>query len=165
MQSGEVKSKTTGEILKSAGSVFKFFNNTRNNESFAHDNQILNKDESLLILKHITATLAFIRIIESRRVENFKIEKDFPDKLRSKILVSDVVKKKVQLRQRNQEFLGLCPFHNEKSPSFIVNDQRGFYHCFGCAAHGDVIQFLMKSEELEYKSAIIKLMEDFNIPL
>lgn len=91
------------------------------------------------------------------------IPKDFPDKLRSSILVSEVVGKRVKLKQRGQEFSGLCPFHNEKSPSFTVNDQKGFYHCFGCAAHGDVISFVMDSEGLDFKDAIVRLADDFGI--
>ena len=91
--------------------------------------------------------------------------KDFPDKLRSSILTSEVVGKKVKLKARGPEFQGLCPFHNEKSPSFTVNDLKGFYHCFGCAAHGDIISFVMQSEGLEYKDAVTKLAEDFGIAI
>lgn len=91
--------------------------------------------------------------------------KDFPEKLRSSILVSEVVGKKVKLKLRGKEFSGLCPFHNEKSPSFTVNDQKGFYHCFGCAAHGDVISFVMQSEGMDYKDAVTKLAGDFSIPI
>ncbi|NBV06326.1 MAG: DNA primase [Proteobacteria bacterium] len=91
--------------------------------------------------------------------------KDFPEKLRSSILVSEVVGKKVKLKLRGKEFSGLCPFHNEKSPSFTVNDQKGFYHCFGCAAHGDVISFVMQSEGFSYPEAVKKLSDDFSIPI
>jgi len=91
--------------------------------------------------------------------------KDFPDKLRSSILVSEVVGKKVKLKSNGKEFGGLCPFHNEKTPSFTVNDQKGFYHCFGCSAHGDIISFVMNNEGLEYKEAVIRLAEDFSIPI
>ena len=74
--------------------------------------------------------------------------KDFPEKLRSSILISEVIGKKVRLKKQGKNFLGLCPFHNEKSPSFTVNDQKGFYHCFGCQAHGDIITFLMTIEKM-----------------
>lgn len=94
-----------------------------------------------------------------------RFPKDFPEKLRSSILVSEVVGKKVKLKLRGKEFSGLCPFHNEKSPSFTVNDQKGFYHCFGCAAHGDVISFVMQNEGMEYVDAVTKLAEDFSIPI
>lgn len=88
---------------------------------------------------------------------------DFPDKLRSSILVSEVVGKKVVLKKKGREFMGLCPFHNEKTPSFTVNDQKGFYHCFGCQAHGDIITFEMTQEGLDFKEAIYKLARDFSI--
>ena len=91
--------------------------------------------------------------------------KDFPEKLRSTILASEVVGKKVKLKSRGREFYGLCPFHNEKTPSFTVNDQKGFYHCFGCSAHGDVISFVMNSDGLDYKNAVTKLADDFGIPI
>lgn len=91
--------------------------------------------------------------------------KDFPDKLRSSILASEVVGKKVKLKSRGKESQGLCPFHNEKTPSFTVNDVKGFYHCFGCAAHGDIISFVMNTEGLEYKEAVIKLANDFGIAI
>ncbi len=94
-----------------------------------------------------------------------RFPKDFPEKLRSSILVSEVVGKKVKLKLRGKEFTGLCPFHNEKSPSFTVNDLKGFYHCFGCAAHGDVISFVMKNDGLEYVEAVTKLANDFGIPI
>ncbi len=92
-----------------------------------------------------------------------QFSKDFPEKLRSSILTSEVVGKKVKLKARGHEFQGLCPFHNEKSPSFTVNDLKGFYHCFGCAEHGDIISFVMKTEGLDYKDAVVKLAEDFGI--
>lgn len=91
--------------------------------------------------------------------------KDFPDKLRSTILTSEIVGKKVRLKLRGKEFIGLCPFHNEKTPSFSVNDQKGFYHCFGCGAHGDVISFVMNSDGLDYRDAVTKLADDFGIPI
>jgi DNA primase len=89
--------------------------------------------------------------------------KDFPDKLRSTILTSEVVGKKVKLKNKGYEFSGLCPFHNEKTPSFTVNDNKGFYHCFGCQAHGDIISFVMNIDGLTYPEAVIKLANDFGI--
>lgn len=91
--------------------------------------------------------------------------KDFPDKLRSTILVSEVIGKKVKLKASGKEFHGLCPFHNEKTPSFTVNDQKGFYHCFGCSAHGDVISFVMQNDGMDYKDAVNKLADDFGIAI
>lgn len=89
--------------------------------------------------------------------------KEFPDELRLQILASEVVGKKVALKKKGKEFGGLCPFHNEKTPSFTVNDQKGFYHCFGCGAHGDIITFTRNIEGLDFKEAVIKLANDHNI--
>lgn len=91
--------------------------------------------------------------------------KDFPDKLRSSILTSEVVAKKVKLKAHGKDFLGLCPFHNEKTPSFTVNDSKGFYHCFGCQAHGDIISFIMNSESLDFVDSVKKIAHDFNIEI
>lgn len=79
--------------------------------------------------------------------------------------MSEVVGKKVKLKQHGKEFMGLCPFHNEKSPSFTVNDQKGFYHCFGCQAHGNAINFLMQTDGFEFRESVVKLAEDFGIDI
>ena len=81
----------------------------------------------------------------------------FLDELRARLSVSDVVGRKVRLVRKGREHSGLCPFHNEKTPSFTVNDEKGFYHCFGCGAHGDVIGFAMETEGLSFPEAIEKL--------
>ena len=81
------------------------------------------------------------------------------------ILPSQVIGKKVKLKQSGSEYSGLCPFHNEKTPSFTVNDQKGFYHCFGCGAHGDIISFKMNIEGLGFKEAIEGLANDFSIEI
>lgn len=91
--------------------------------------------------------------------------KDFPDKLRSMILPSQLIGKRVKLKQNGHDFLGLCPFHNEKTPSFRVSDQKGFYHCFGCGASGDVIKFKMETEGLNFKEAVENLANDFSIEI
>ncbi len=81
----------------------------------------------------------------------------FLEELRSRISVSDVVGQKVKLTRKGREFLGLCPFHNEKTPSFTVNDVKGFYHCFGCGAHGDIVKFEMEANGLPFMDALEKL--------
>jgi DNA primase len=91
--------------------------------------------------------------------------KDFPDLLKSKILVSEVIGRKVQLKKKGKIHSGLCPFHNEKTPSFTVNDQKGFYHCFGCQEHGDIISFTMKKEGLDFKESVIALANQFAIEI
>lgn len=79
------------------------------------------------------------------------------DALRRDNPVSAVVGRYVKLRKNGPEFDGLCPFHNEKSPSFTVNDAKGFYHCFGCGAHGDMFDFIMRQEQVEFPEACRRL--------
>lgn len=81
----------------------------------------------------------------------------FLDELRAKISIADVVGAKVKLTRKGREHTGLCPFHNEKTPSFTVNEAKGFYHCFGCGAHGDIIKFEMDANGLTFMEAVEKL--------
>ena len=74
--------------------------------------------------------------------------------IRDSIDLSRIISRKVKLQKRGNNFLGLCPFHNEKTPSFNVNDQEGFYHCFGCGAHGDVISFIRNFEGKSFIEAL-----------
>ncbi|MEZ5648112.1 MAG: DNA primase [Alphaproteobacteria bacterium] len=82
---------------------------------------------------------------------------DFLDELRTRLPLAAVVARRTPLKKRGREWTGLCPFHNEKSPSFTVNEDKGFYHCFGCGAHGDVIGFVMRTEGLSFPEAIERL--------
>ena len=70
----------------------------------------------------------------------------FLDELRARLPVSEVVGRRVKLKKAGREFKGLSPFQQEKSPSFTVNDQKGFYHDFSSGKHGDIISFLMETE-------------------
>lgn len=81
----------------------------------------------------------------------------FMDELRARVSIVDVVGAKVKLTKKGREYQGLCPFHNEKTPSFTVNESKGFYHCFGCAAHGDIIKFEMEANGLPFMDALQKL--------
>lgn len=78
----------------------------------------------------------------------------FLDELKHRFTLSDVVGRTVKLARHGREHMGLCPFHNEKTPSFTVNDQKGFYHCFGCGAHGSVIDFVMGTQGMEFMEAV-----------
>lgn len=84
----------------------------------------------------------------------------FLEELRNRLPLSGVVGRSVRLIKRGREFTGLCPFHNEKSPSFTVNDEKGFFHCFGCGAHGDVIGFAMRSGGLAFPEAVEQLAQE-----
>ncbi len=82
---------------------------------------------------------------------------NFLDEIRARLPVSQVVGRKVALKKSGREFRGLSPFKVEKSPSFFVNDQKGFYHCFASGEHGDIFTFVMKTEGLEFPEAVERL--------
>ena len=85
----------------------------------------------------------------------------FLDELRARLSLSDVVGRKVSLKRRSgSEYAGLCPFHNEKTPSFTVNDKKGFFYCFGCHEKGDAIGFVMKTEGLSFPESVEKLARE-----
>jgi DNA primase len=81
----------------------------------------------------------------------------FLEELRARLPLSDVVGKRMRLIRAGREFKAPCPFHNEKTPSFYVNDQKGFFHCFGCGAHGDIIGFAMRHDNLAFPEAVEQL--------
>jgi len=81
----------------------------------------------------------------------------FLDDIRDRVGLVDVVARRVKLVRRGREHLGLCPFHNEKTPSFTVNEDKGFYHCFGCGAHGDAISFVQNTQNLTFPEAVEQL--------
>ena len=81
----------------------------------------------------------------------------FLDEIRARAPLAGVIGRRVRLQKRGREHLGLCPFHNEKTPSFTVNEDKGFYHCFGCGAHGDVIGFVQQTENLSFPEAVERL--------
>ena len=83
----------------------------------------------------------------------------FLDEIRAKVPIADIVGARVKLAKKGREYTGLCPFHNEKTPSFTVNEAKGFYHCFGCGAHGDVIKFEMEAGGLPFMDAVKKLAD------
>lgn len=81
----------------------------------------------------------------------------FLEELRARLPLSDVVMKRMRLQRAGREFKAPCPFHNEKTPSFYVNDAKGFFHCFGCGAHGDIIGFVMRHDNLSFMEAVESL--------
>ena len=84
---------------------------------------------------------------------------NFTDELRARLSIVDVISHRVPLTKKGQNYWGCCPFHNEKTPSFSVSEDKGFYHCFGCGEHGDIISFTMKSENIDFKTAIKELAD------
>ena len=79
--------------------------------------------------------------------------------------VVDVISQYVHLTRKGRNYFGLCPFHNEKSPSFSVSPDRQIFHCFGCGVGGNVYSFLMKIEGIGFKEAVEQLAEKANIQL
>ena len=88
-----------------------------------------------------------------------KYDNSFTDELRQRLSLVDVVSRRIALVKKGQNYWGCCPFHNEKTPSFSVSEDKGFYHCFGCGEHGDIISFVMKSENVDFKTAISELAD------
>ena len=84
----------------------------------------------------------------------------FLDELRLRTGLADLVGKRVRLTHKGNEHQGLCPFHKEKSPSFTLNEEKGFYHCFGCGAHGSAIDFVMNMDGLSFPEAVERLAAD-----
>ncbi|HYM31995.1 MAG TPA: DNA primase [Candidatus Cybelea sp.] len=89
----------------------------------------------------------------------------FLDELRQRTSLAGVVGRRVRLIKRGREHVGLCPFHNEKSPSFTLSEDKGFFHCFGCGAHGDAIEFVRRSEGLSFPEAVERLAQEAGLPL
>ncbi|MCF8496430.1 MAG: DNA primase [Alphaproteobacteria bacterium] len=78
----------------------------------------------------------------------------FLDEVRNRLTLSDVIGQRVKVTRAGREYKACCPFHKEKSPSFTINDDKQFYHCFGCGAHGDVIGFVMRNDNLSFPEAV-----------
>ncbi|MEE4361951.1 MAG: DNA primase [Pseudomonadales bacterium] len=83
-----------------------------------------------------------------------RIPQDFINDLLEKVDVSEIVGARVELKRAGREYKGLCPFHGEKTPSFHVVPEKGFYHCFGCGAHGTALTFLLEHDRLEFVQAV-----------
>ena len=86
-----------------------------------------------------------------------KYPKEYLDEIKLRLKVSQIVGKTVQLKKRGKEFIGLSPFKNEKSPSFTVNDEKEFYHCFSSGEHGNIFDFLMKTKSIGFGEAVRSL--------
>src|SRR4029078_4625080 len=81
------------------------------------------------------------------------------DELRARTLLSAIISPSVKLVRAGREWKACCPFHNEETPSFTITDEKGFYHCFGCGAHGDAIRFLTDARGLAFMDAVKELAE------
>ena len=94
-----------------------------------------------------------------------KFPKEYLEEIKQRIKVSDIVGSSVQLKRRGREFVGLSPFSKEKSPSFTINDEKGFYHCFSSGEHGNIFDFLVKVEKLNFGDAVRKLAAKAGMPV
>jgi DNA primase len=88
------------------------------------------------------------------------IPPDFVEELRDRLSIASVIGGRVRLQKRGRDHIGLCPFHKEKTPSFTVSEEKGFFHCFGCGAHGDVVGFVMRSDNLSFPEAVERLARE-----
>src|SRR3954464_10173537 len=89
----------------------------------------------------------------------------FLDELRARLPVSEVVGRRVKLKKAGREFKGLSPFQQEKTPSFTVNDQKQFYHCFSTSKHGNIFDFVMETEGVAFPEAVERLASMAGMPL
>lgn len=92
-----------------------------------------------------------------------RITKESIEKIRSSINLSDVVSMYVKVQKVGSRFRALCPFHNEKTPSFYIDDNKGLFHCFGCKAAGDIFSFVMKIENCDFYEAALKIANLANV--
>ena len=83
-----------------------------------------------------------------------KYPKEYLDEIKTRLKVSTVVSKIVSLKKRGKEYVGLSPFKNEKTPSFTVNDEKEFYHCFATSEHGNIFDFVMKTQNLRFGESV-----------
>ena len=83
----------------------------------------------------------------------------------AKISIADVISSRISLKKKGREFEACCPFHHEKTPSFTISVEKGFYHCFGCGAHGNAIGFIMEFEKISFREALEKIAKENGIIL
>ena len=89
-----------------------------------------------------------------------KYPKEYLDEIKLRLKVSQIVGKTVKLKRRGKEFIGLSPFTSEKTPSFTVSDEKGFYHCFSSGEHGNIFDFIMKTQSLKFGEAVRQLASE-----
>ena len=93
------------------------------------------------------------------------INNDFINKILDNTNVSEIISHYINIKKKGYEFIALCPFHNEKSPSFTINDNKGFYHCFGCGEHGNIINFISKIDNSSFSESIEKICSILGIKI
>ena len=96
---------------------------------------------------------------------SFIIDDNLLEEIRDKVDIYELISQYVNLKRSGANYIGLCPFHNEKTPSFSLSPSKGIFKCFGCGEGGDVISFVMKREGLGFREAIKFLADKYNIEL
>jgi len=98
---------------------------------------------------------------DRKRIKRGNVSKEYLEQLLSKIDIVQLIQEYIVLKQRyatrSDEWIALCPFHTERTPSFTVTERKRFYHCFGCGAHGNAIHFLQEYQRMEFFDAIVFL--------
>ena len=104
--------------------------------------------------------------IESNYKNNFmRIPENKIEEIRATANAVEIISEYVQLRKRGKNYVGLCPFHNEKTPSFTVSDEKQIFHCFGCHTGGNIFKFLMEYKKISFVEAVQEISEQLGIPL
>ena len=91
------------------------------------------------------------------------IPREFIDDLLDRADITQIIGERVKLKRAGREYTGLCPFHNEKTPSFTVSPTKGFFHCFGCGAHGSVLGFMMQHDRMDFPAAVEALADRYGL--
>src|SRR3990167_219531 len=94
-----------------------------------------------------------------------RFDERFIDELKARLRPSDIIGRSVKLKRQGREYVGLSPFSKEKSPSFFVNDDKGFFHDFSSGKHGDIISFLQETERLSFVEAVERLAGEAGMPM
>ena len=92
-----------------------------------------------------------------------RIPQDFIDDLVQRVDIGEIIGNRIDIKKAGKEYKANCPFHGEKTPSFTVSPEKGFYHCFGCGAHGTALGFLMEYERLTFIEAIEELAKTVGV--
>src|SRR5581483_10128578 len=99
------------------------------------------------------------------RTKPMGLPQDFSRHVKSSADIVRIIGEHVRLKKAGSNFIGLCPFHQEKTPSFSVHATRQFYYCFGCGAKGDVFRFVMETEKVEFPEALKRVAQRCGIPI
>src|SRR6478735_11002299 len=115
--------------------------------------------------KNVTPLRARPFLARNLEYVNSVIGQETLDRVRREIGIVELIGQTVRLQKRGRSHVGVCPFHKEKTPSFHVNPERGFYYCFGCHESGDAIKFVQRIEGLEFTEAVRELAERAGIQI